>query len=98
MKTQIAASSPDTQQPYLHLVPIVECLLTCGNQITESGFKTNTYGFYCDKDGWKCDLKKPIDFEGIRTHFELPKSIELSEKWQTVFCRNAWIEIRGNKA
>ena len=75
---------------YAHLEPIVDALIGDGNEVT-----INTK-FYMTRDGWRCDLKKPINFVLLREKFEFPKSIELLEEKDAIVCRNSWIEISGN--
>ena len=74
---------------YSHLEPVVEMLIQAGNATTRPG------GFYLDRDGWHCDLQKPIDFELLRSKFEFPTTIILSEPLDKIFCKNSWVEIKG---
>jgi len=74
---------------YAHLEPIVDALIEDGNQLINTKF-------YTTRDGWRCDLEKPINFELLKEKFEFPKSIELLEEKDAIVCRNSWIEIRGN--
>jgi hypothetical protein len=99
MRLQISASPKDVKKPYSHLEPIIACLLSAGNELSNSlpEFSLEGNGFYMDRDGWKCDLRKPIDFALIRAKFDLPLSIMLSEKSNSVLCKNTWVEIRGSK-
>lgn len=98
MKIIISSSSKAGDKPYSHLEPIVEQLLSAGNELSDPlpNFPLEGKGFYMDRDGWKCDLKKPIDFKLIDNKFELPKSILISEKNNSILCKNTWIEIRGD--
>jgi len=75
---------------YAHLEPIVDALIEDGNELT-----INTK-FYMMRDGWRCDLKEPIDFDLLKDMFDFPKSIELLEGEDAIVCRNSWIEIKGS--
>lgn len=77
-------------EAYEHLEPIVKTLIAAGNSPTHASV------FYKDKDGWVCDLQKPIDFGLLRETFEFPDSILVSEEDDSIFCQNTWIEIKGN--
>ncbi|HRH40530.1 MAG TPA: hypothetical protein PKY82_02715 [Pyrinomonadaceae bacterium] len=94
MKIRINAfpidSSPLSRMPYQHLEPVVETLLKAGNQPTYDTV------FYVTQGGWEGALKKPIDFNLLREKFEFPESIVLNEAQDSIFCKNTWIEIRGN--
>jgi len=90
MKAVIESGGTDLVAPYKHLVPIVEVLLRDGNELAGASM------FYQDRDGWRCDLKKPINFDLIRNRFSIPQSILLSESHDAVLCQNTWIEIKGN--
>ncbi len=88
-KITIASESNDPMRPFAHLEPIVRKLVELGNEFSYGN------GFYQSQDGWRCDLKKPIDFVAVRTFFDLPGAIELVEKNGIIWCRNSWIEIQG---
>jgi hypothetical protein len=88
-ETQITAESPDSGKPYAHLLPIVNRLIELGNEPVRKDV------FYLSQDGWRCDLKKPIDFQVIRQEFLLPNSIVLAEKNDSIWCEKSWIEIQG---
>lgn len=84
------SKSDDASVPYAHLQPIVEALLSGGNESMYDDL------FFLDKDGWRCDLKKSIDFDLIKSQFDLPGSISLSETHDSILCENTWIEIQGH--
>jgi hypothetical protein len=98
MTIAIQPESPSGAKPYEHLKPIVKALIADGNGPSKAhgSAPIDELGFYHDKDGWICILRDPINFALIGSEFELPSSIELNEKENTVFCRRSWIEIRGN--
>lgn len=87
MREKIAAKPRESEPPYSHLEPLVTALLARGNSFATGG------GFYQDRDGWRCDLSNPIDFDFIESHFELPKSLRLSRTHDSILCENTWIEI-----
>lgn len=89
-KTTISEGTDD--QPYAHLIPIVELLLRHGNDLAESG------PFYQDRDGWTCDLCRPIDFQLVRSSFALPSSIRLAPEQDSILCENTWTVIAGPNA
>jgi hypothetical protein len=78
-------------KPYVHLEPVVTALIEDGNEAIR------VPPFYLDRDGWRCDLKKPINFKLLKDRFEFPKSIVLSEQLDKIFCLNSWTEIKGSK-
>ena len=90
-KISISPMPQEGEAPYSHIEPIANALLNEGNTIL--------YGnkpFYKDKDGWRCDLTKEINFNLVKSLFRLPNSIELSEEHNSILCTNTWIEIKGN--
>ena len=90
-KQTIAALPPDGAPPYSHLEPIVDALLAAGNEIAGPA------KFYLDRDGWRSDLRKPINFRLIEECFELPPSVLLAKSRDAVLCQNTWIEISGGR-
>jgi hypothetical protein len=84
----IFETSSDGKLPYLNLAPIVAALVKMGNETLDGGFVLNP-------DGWRCGLAKPIDFAFVRSTFELPPSIDLSEAFDTVHDRRSWYSIEG---
>ncbi len=89
-RLKVAAVSSDPKRPFAHLLPIVQRLISCGNESTTGKI------FYSTQDGWVCDLRNPIDFDVISRHFDLPESIELVVGNDSIFCRRSWIEIKGS--
>jgi hypothetical protein len=85
---RISETSPDGNLPYLNLAPIAAALVEMGNETLDGGFVLNP-------DGWRCRLAKPIDFAFVRTAFEVPPSIDLSEAFDTVHDRRSWCSIEG---
>ena len=76
--------------PYAHLLPIVELLVRDGNSpVTQEAF-------YEDRDGWRCDLRLPIDFALIQSAFEFPRSIALSQERDAILCQHTWTVIAGS--
>lgn len=98
MKITIAPESPPGTVPYEHLKPIVRLLLENGNEPSQprGEQKTDELGFYKNRDGWICILHYPIDSDLIHRECDLPDSIKLNEKQDTILCERSWIEIRGN--
>ncbi len=82
---------PDSLIPYSHLEPIVDAPLAAGNKIQDPT------KFFRDTDGWRCDLKKPVNFGLIEKLFELPTSITLSREHDSILCRTTWVEIQGGR-
>jgi hypothetical protein len=88
VKQHIEAYSGDA---YAHLDPVVDFLLSHGNVLaTQRRWEQ-------DRDGWFCQLQKPIRFDLVREHFEFPRSILLSEEHNGILCQNSWIEIKGGQ-
>jgi hypothetical protein len=99
MKTKIAAQPASGEAPYAHLSPIAEALIKAGNEPSPpiDGHVPNRIGFYQDKDGWRCDLLRPIDFELLDRKFELPRSLTLNFAASSILDCLTWIEISGNR-
>lgn len=89
MKTRIPPMPLPNEKPYSHLLPMVDALLREGNE------PVTPEVFFQDRDGWRCELRRPIDFELIRNEFDLPSSIILSDENDAILCENTWIEIKG---
>jgi hypothetical protein len=98
MKIKIAAEPATGEAPYAHLKPIVEALLDAGNEPSPpvGGHVPNRLGFYQDKDGWCCDLLRPIDFDLLGSRFELPPSLALNREANSISDRRTWVQISGN--
>lgn len=92
VRTAIGARSSDPAKPYAHLLPLVSFLIERGNAATTDP------PFSRDADGWRCDLERPIDFDGIRASFEFPDSIRLSPEYDSILCEESWIEIAGPRS
>jgi hypothetical protein len=90
-KIKIEAMPPDGSPPYVHLVPIVDALLENGNEI--AGLSK----FYMDRDGWRCDLRRPINFSLIEQRFDVPPSILLLRSQDGILCQYTWVSIHGNQ-
>lgn len=88
MKKKIAKLSKDPSRPYLNLEPLIELLAKSGNPAVADGF-------VMERDGWICQLAKPIDFELLISNFEIPSSIVLSPEHQSILDQNSWVEIVG---
>jgi hypothetical protein len=89
MKAPIAPWPRDPKKPYSHLEPLVQALVETSNRTVRPE------GFYLDKDGWRCDLEKPIDFALLAARFEIPPTIKLSPQHDSILCQNTWVEIQG---
>lgn len=85
---KVMPMSPDDDRPYANLVPIVEALVSAGNEASRGGFVNSQGGYYCS-------LAAPIDFELVRANFEFPKSIELSQEHDTILDKLSWVAIIG---
>lgn len=90
-KMKVRSEPEDPQVPYSHLEPIVDTLLADGNKIHGPA------KFFRDTDGWRCDLKNPINFALIEKMFELPQTITLSREHGSILCHTTWIEIQGGR-
>lgn len=89
MKLKIQSLPTKGEADYSHLIPIVQLLLSRGNKLSSKTM------FYKDKDGWRCDLVNPIDFNALLEQFDIPESIFLNRDLNAILCRNTWIEIKG---
>ena len=88
MKRQIDTDPPDWREPYRHLEPVVDALVTGGNRVLHGGF-------FKGSDGWRCELAEPLDFELLRREFDFPESIRLVPERNEVHCRRTWTVIAG---
>lgn len=88
-KESIKPSSNDSARPFEHLLPIVEALLDKGNTSRHKDL------FVLEKDGWRCDLHDPIDFDFPETIFDFPGSMRLSRQHDSILDELSWIEIHG---
>lgn len=85
---KIDRQSSDSRKPYLHLLPIVNELVARGNAQLDDGFGM-------DQSGWSCQLRESIDFDLVRSRFELPDTIILGEAHDSIHDTLAWIVIEG---
>jgi hypothetical protein len=84
----IAPNSTDHSRPFENLLPLVDLLVASGNRAVDGGFLLNP-------DGWRCRLADPIDFDLVRTTFELPANIQISEDLDSILDRLSWCVIEG---
>lgn len=80
--------SPDPRRPYLNLQPIVDALVDLGNRTIDGGFVLNP-------DGWRCRLIRPIDVNFVRSAFDLPSTIVVSEEYDSILDKRSWSSIEG---
>lgn len=85
---QITDKSEDAARPWLNLMPVVEFLRAGGNRLLDGGFILNP-------DGWRCRMAEPLNLEGIRDNFVLPKTILLSDSHDSILDRKSWCVIEG---
>jgi len=73
-----------------HLQPILDLLKENG------AILTNGMRLYTDKGGaHTLKLKSKINFNLLRSEFELPNFVELSEEYKSIICRRCWCDIEG---
>lgn len=87
-KITINELPPNDSLCYSHLQPLVDFLLDGGNK------SLHPYLWGNDRTGYFCHLQDDIDFEGIRKNFDLPASIKINEKEQTIDCMNTYSLIK----
>jgi nitrogen fixation protein len=83
--------SPNPDRPFANLLPILDLLLQSGNKALDGGF-------ILIQDGWRCRLRDPVDFEAIRRSFQLPDTIVVSERYDSVLDENSWCSLEGPNA
>ena len=88
MKRRLEPDPPDWREPYRHLLPVVDALVTAGNRVLGGGF-------FKGPDGWRCELAEALDFQLLRREFEFPESIRLIPERNQVHCRRTWTVIAG---
>jgi len=69
---------------YAHLQPVVDWLLSHGNELAYDFMWGN------NRTGYFCHLKRDIDFEGLEKNFKFPESIVIDKKNQTIDCHNTY--------
>jgi len=89
MKKNIKNASNNPKDPFAHLIPIVDELIQAGNELVHKEL------FHLDPDGWRCLLRKSIDFDLLERKFNFPEHFELSRKCDSILDTNTWVEIRG---
>src|SRR4051812_37589832 len=93
-KQQIQGSEfADTDLEYSvcsHLQPILKLLTENGNGYDSSKPLDRSRG------GSTCLLSKPIAFNLIEDHFEIPTFIELRKPDQSVVCRRCWCDLAAS--
>jgi hypothetical protein len=93
LKTKINAEPiAGSTSAHSHLDAIVECLIRHGNKPKFS------FVWGGDKDGFKCRMSNPLDFELIERMFELPSSVHLLREKDLVYCERTWASIAGANA
>lgn len=83
--------SADPSRPYANLLPLVDFLTGLGNFALDGGFILNP-------DGWRCRLRDRIDFEAVRSEFNFPANVTLSEEHDTILDSLSWCSIEGPAA
>jgi hypothetical protein len=73
-RTPLAADSASLDTPVAHLLPLLAALVERGARIRH---RTDLYGFHPARDGWRCELLDPIDFDHVERTFALPPTIRL---------------------
>lgn len=86
---KLERASPDENQPYLNLMPLVNALKEGGNEALDGGFRPDPHG------GWRCRMARSLDVAKLRTDFEIPETISLSEEWDSILDRLTWCVIEG---
>jgi len=77
---------------YSHLQPIVDYLIDNGNK------SVNSFLWGNNRTGYFCHLQNDIDFDGVKKVFDIPDSIKLDEKSQTIDCFNTYSLIKKVKS
>lgn len=90
MQSKISIDSyPKNGEPdYNHLQPIVDFLLTKGNE------SANNYLWGNNRTGYFCHLRNDIDFDEIQERFDFPESIKINKEKQTIDCFNTYSVIK----
>ena len=87
------APDPDAPgRPYERLVPLVEALVAAGNRLR---YENGDRGFIPQPDGYNCFLAEPIDFDLLRSTFELPDDLRLRPEKDTVVDAVTYCSIHG---
>jgi hypothetical protein len=81
--------SPEVRPVYSHLEPIVDLLLQHGNSLARE------YRWGENRTGHFCLLSKPIDFELIKSTYEVSPFVHLEEDKGLIGCAVTWATIFG---
>jgi hypothetical protein len=76
------------EPPYLNLMPVVHALVARGNVAAQGGFVLS-------KSGWMCIFRDALDFDFVRSEFEFPSSIVVSESAGAISDKLTWCTICG---
>lgn len=72
-----------------HLLPLVEALVSEGNEPIGEGFRPN-------QGGWDCEMRNPLDFDALRTLIDDdPHEIVVDWSGDRLDCRHCWAGIYG---
>lgn len=85
---RIDARSSDPAAPYNNLSPIVDLLVKAGNATSDGGFILNP-------DGWRCRMRRRLDFDLVTEAFELPPTIRVSRVHDSILDTLTWCSIEG---
>ena len=86
---RIRAWSPDPDDRYGHLRPIVRYMQLRGNKLVHDLRETDR--------GVRAVLVDPLDLEGLQAEYELPASLALRGEVDAIVCRNTRAEIVGSR-
>lgn len=64
-------------------------ILNSGNPILHHNL------FVDERDGFVCKFKDKIEFNSIRSNFDLPNYIELDEKSNSIYDKSSWSIVIG---
>jgi hypothetical protein len=78
----------DRTDPCARLKTIVDALVSTGNSVIDGGFVLNP-------DGWRCRLTAPINFDLVRSNFDFPVAVVLSEETDSILDRDTWCVLEG---
>ena len=88
MKTKLEYV-PNNEPPHAHMETLVDLLLNHGNTLARED------RWHHDMAAQICFLSKPIDFDLVESHFELPANVHLTKERDAIECDETWRTIQG---
>lgn len=90
-KIRILSDAPAGLPPHTHMEPIVDFLISYGNNLAHD------YRWGSNREGYFCYFSDPIDFDKLELKFEFPPTIILGRKTNMIYCEKTGCVIKMQK-